>query len=405
MASILKGIKVIEMGHFVAVPAAAAMMADWGADVIKIEPLTGDAQRSQYVLKDDYTLDLEGINFRFEVHNRNKKGIAIDLSRASGREIVTRLIGTADVFISNYELHTLRKFGLDYQTLSRSNGRLIYGTLTGYGTQGPDKDERGFDVTAGWARPGIQHLLGDRDCAPPQALSALMDRVAGTTIVAGILAALLEREHSGKGQALELSLYHTGVWALAGDIQMALTGNKPLKNDRAARINPLVNTYRTKDNRWIQLAMFQPHLHWHDFCLALDKPELEQDPRFPTDNLVMLVRNREQLVRELDEVFATRILSEWEKRLKAGNCIFSRIWTPEEVVKDPQARDNGFFLKVEYSGVGEVELVNTPVNFVEDRVTIKSKSPEIGEHTEEILLQIGYSWEEISGLKEQGAIL
>lgn len=403
MTSVLSNIKVIEMGHFVAVPGAGVMLADWGADVIKVEPLTGDVQRYQFPVKQDGTPDLESVNIRFVVHNRNKKGVAINLSKKDGRDILYKLIESADVFISNYELGSLQKFGLDYGSLSKLNPRLVYGILTGYGTRGPDKNERGFDLTAAWARTGFQHILTEGDAPPPIAPVAVMDRVAGINMAAGILAALLGRERSGKGQQIEISLYQTGVWVLAGDLQLALADYKPMYSDRTARVNPLVNTYRTKDNKWIQLSMAQFHLHWHDICQVIGQADLESDPRFPPEQPAVLVKNRRELIQILDEAFAKKTLDQWIKLLLKHNCIFSRIYTPEEVVKDPQAIANDFF--IEDAGMGNSKLINTPVRFVDDPVIVKTTAPEVGQNTEEILLEFGYSWEDIAGLKEAGVIL
>jgi crotonobetainyl-CoA:carnitine CoA-transferase CaiB-like acyl-CoA transferase len=311
----------------------------------------------------------------------------------------------ADIFMANYEVEALKKFGLDFESLSRINPRLVYGVLTGYGQEGPDRKERGFDFTAGWARTGIQYLLADGDSPPPQNRPGAMDRVTGITVVAGLMAALMNREKTGKGRQVEFSLYHTGVWMEAVDLQMALTGNESLKNDRKSVISPLSNTYRTSDNRWIQLAMLQIHLHLADFLKAIGRPELAHDPRFPLGDLLAFIRNRHELIRILDEIFASQPLSYWEKTLKEHNCIFGRVYTPDEVIHDPQARINDFFLKIDHPKAGPTEIVNTPVKFTGDPVTVSGGAPEVGEHTEEVLLSYGYSWEDIAKLKGDGAII
>lgn len=404
MASILEGIKVIEMGHFVAVPAATAMLADWGADVIKIEPPNGDALRYQYPLLKDLTLDVEGVNWRFEVHNRNKRSIALNLASKEGIEIAHRLIESADIFLANYVQDALNKFKLDFDTLSGLNSRLVYGVLTGYGHTGPDSHERGFEFTAAWARTGIQYLLAGVNTPPPGNRPGAMDRVAGITLVAGIMAALVNRERTGKGRRVDFSLYDTGIWIEAIDLQMMLVGNGTVPEDRTTVTNPLVNTYRTSDNRWIQLAMLQIHSHMDDFCQAVGRPELAQDPRFSATDITTLTRNRVEFITILDEIFAGKPLSYWEKVLKEHDCIFSRICTPEEVVNDPQARANDAFLKVDHPRVGPTAIVNTPVKFAGDPVVISSTAPEVGAHTEEILLSHGYSWAEIAVFKEKGVI-
>lgn len=404
MTSVLKGIKVIEMGHWVAVPAAAAMFADWGAEVIKIEPPSGDALRYQYPLKKDLTPDTEGVNWRFEVHNRNKKSIMVNLASQEGIDIAHRLIKNADIFLANYEQDALNKFRLDFNTLSAHNPRLVYAMLTGYGQTGPDKDERGFDFTAAWARTGIQYLLGGVNGPPPANRTGAMDRVVSLSLAAGIMAALVNRERTGKGRRVDFSLYDTGIWMEAIDLQMTLTGNSTVPENRASAANPLVNTYRTSDDRWIQLAMLQMHAYLDNLCRALGRPELASDPRFPADDLATFTRNRIEFIRILDEIFASKPLMYWEAVLKEHHCIFSRVCTPEEVISDPQALANEAFIKIDHPLAGPTALVNTPVKFAGDPVEISSTAPELGEHTENVLLDHGFSWEEIARFKEKGVI-
>lgn len=401
MAGILEGIRIIDMGHFVAVPSAGAVLADWGAEVLKVEPLSGEPQRGvMSVLLKRFGSE---VNWRFEVHNRNKKSLALDLKKASGRNILHRLVQRSDVFMSNYELGALKRLKLDYTTLSRLNPRLVYAFLTGYGTAGPDKDQRGFDFAAAWARTGMQYLLGESGGPPPQQRGGVMDRTVGVQMVAGILAALLHREKTGKGQELELSLYHSGVWTLAADLQVALGGLPLSIHDRTRAPNPLVNTYRTKDARWLQLAMLQADLSWHDFCQAVERPELENDPRF--SDIETRAEHCEELIRILDEIFATKTVEEWENKLRENNSIFGRVQTPDEVLTDPQALANNFFAEIEHPVVGQTRLVTTPVKFHQNPASVRTVSPEVGQHTEEVLLELGYSWDDISRFKSQGVIL
>jgi crotonobetainyl-CoA:carnitine CoA-transferase CaiB-like acyl-CoA transferase len=401
MTGILEGLKVVEMGHFIAVPSAGAIFADWGADVIKVEPPDGEAFRGFKTL----LLKTAGaeLNWRFEVHNRNKRSMGINLKSEAGREILLRLVRDADVFMSNYELGVMQALNLGYGDLSRDNPDLIYALITGYGTVGPDKEERGFDFAAAWARSGIQYLIGEPGQAPPQQRGGMMDRTAGAHMVAGIMAALYHREKTGQGQELEFSLYHTGVWTIAADYQVALGGVPLTQNDRTKARNPLWNNYRAKDGRWLQMAMLQADLSWSDFCRAIERPDLEHDPRFA----VMDERGQhgEELVRILDEVFASRDTAEWETRLRENNCIFSRITSPEEVLSDPQAEANHFFQEVEHPESGRMKFVTTPVTFCQNPAFIRTTSPEAGQHTEEILLELGYDWDAIERLKDRKAII
>lgn len=401
MAGILEGLKVLDAGHFVAVPSAGAMFADWGADVLKVEPLDGDAQRGFKNLR----LKLTGseTNWRFEVHNRNKKSIALDLKQEAGRTVLYKLVHDCDVFMTNYEFNTIQKLKLDYATLCQHNEGLIYALLTGYGTTGPDKDERGFDFAAAWARSGMQHLMSEPGGPPPQQRGGMMDRTAGAHMVAGILAALLHREKTGEGQALEFSLYHTAVWTLAADLQVALGGQPLFQNDRAKVINPLWNSYRTQDGRWLQLAMLQSDLSWPDFCRAIERPELEHDPRF--ENIERRADHCEELIQMLNDIFASQNRDEWERRLRDTDCIYGRVQTPEEVIEDPQAIANGFFVEMDHPEAGQTRYVTTPVTFGQNPASLRTASPETGQHTEEILLELGYDWDDITRLKEQEIIL
>ena len=406
MAGILEGIRVIDMGHVVAIPAAGAMLADWGAEVLKIEPLSGEMARG--IRRGggvDRVIKYDGgeVNWIFQMLNRNKKGLALDLKQESGREVLYKLVLRSDVFMSNYELSTLKRLKLDYASLSQVNPNLIYVILTGYGTAGPDKDERGFDYSAAWARSGMQYLIGEPGSPPPPQRGGMMDRVAAAHAVAGILAALLHREKTGRGQELEFSLYHTGVWILASDIQSALMGLPVPKHDRTKAQNPIWNTYRTRDDRWLWLSMLQADVHWPDFCRAIERPELENDPRFATTE--KREQNSEELIRILDEIFASKDMEEWEKHLRENDCIYGRIQTSVEVATDPQAMANDFFIKIHHPVGGEMPLVTTPINFYQNPASIRTPAPEIGQHTEEILLDLGYNWDDIARLKEQGVIL
>ena len=406
MAGILEGIRVVDMGHVVAVPAAGAMLADWGAEVIKVEPISGEMARGLGRLSRTRTvLEFERgeVNLGIELLNRNKKGLALDLKKDSGREIFYKLIEKADVFMSNYEITALQRLGLDYANLSRLNPKLVSCVLTGYGTVGPDKDERGFDYSASWARAGFQYLIGEPESAPPPQRGGMMDRVAGVHVVAGILAALVHKERTGKGQEIELSLYHTGVWTISSDIQAALMGRLLPKTDRTDAPSPLWNTYRSKDNRWFFLAMIQPDVHWPHFCQAIERPELENDPRFN------IMENREQnckeLIRILDEIFSSKNMEEWGKRFKQNDCIYGPVQSPLEVTTDPQAIANGFFAEINHPAAGVMKIVTTPVHFQQNPASIRAPAPAIGQHTEEILLDLGYGLDDISRFKKQGVIL
>jgi len=398
MAGILEGVKVIDMGHHIAIPAAGAVMADWGADVVKVEPLTGDQIRGAMRVQG---VDTGAVNSGFEFLNRNKRSIALDLKQRPGKEIFDKLVKISDVFISNYEVGALKNLKADYATLSQINPGIIYGVLSGYGTKGPDKDEKGFDFTSGWARSGTQHLMAVPGSYPPAQRAGMYDRTAGLHCVAGVCAALLNREKTGKGQEFELSLYHVGVYNIASDIQNALVGLPERQQDRT-KAGPLWNSYRAGDDRWFQLAM-QTDDYWPGLCRAMERSELENDPRF--NSLQKRTENCEELIKIMDEVFASINRDEWEKRFKENGVIYGRIETPIEVINDPQALANDFFTEVDHPVVGKLKLITMPVKFHQNPASVKTPAPELGQHTEEIILDLGYNWDDISNLKEKRVIL
>jgi len=407
MSGILDGLKILEMGHVVAVPAASATMADWGAEVIKVESPTGEMARGILTPitpeEKAWVQDSLYVNWYFQFLNRNKKGIALDLRTEAGSEILSQLILWADVFMSNYEVKTLEKLKADYESVNRVNPRIIYAVLTGYGTVGPDKDERGFDYSAAWARSGAMFMMGEPGSIPPPQRGGMMDRVVAAHMVGGILAALYHRNKTGQGQKIEFSLYHTGVWTIAEDIQPSLIGMPLGKHERAKARNPIWNNYRTKDDRWFWAAMLQPDLSWGDFCRALGHSEWENDPKF--NNLENRFWNREELIRLIDNVLATKTLAEWEVIFRQHNVIYGRVQSPMEVVTDPQALENNFFVYLHHPVRKDMKTVMTPVKFCQNPAEVKMPAPEVGQHTEEVLLGLGYSWEDIAQLKAQNAIL
>ncbi len=400
MESMLDGVRVISMGQVVAIPAASATLGDWGADVIKLEPLSGEIHRGLARL---HGSEIGQVNWIMQLLNRNSRGLALDLKKEAGREIIYRLVKKADVFMSNYETASIARLKLDYATLSKMNSRLIYATISGYGLAGPDKDERGYDFAAGWARSGIMHLIGEPGSVPVSQRAGMVDSIAGAHIVGAICASLLKRERTGKGQEIDVSLYHTGVWTMGMDIQTALSGRQPVKHSRTEASNPLFNSYQTSDKRWFWLAMMQSDSSWPDFCRALGKPELEKDPRFAS--MEARTQNCRELVRLVDGVLGSLTAAEWERRFRQNNIIYGKVQTPLEVIGDPQALANHFFSELDYPGAGKITLVNAPVNFHQNPASIRIPAPEVGQHTEEILQELGYNWDDISQLKEQRVII
>jgi crotonobetainyl-CoA:carnitine CoA-transferase CaiB-like acyl-CoA transferase len=403
MAGALEGIRIVELGHWVAVPSACAILADWGAEVIKIEnPGVGDALRGmksiEGVLLNNHIMPV------FEVLNRGKQGLAVNLRMKQGREIVYRLVEQCDVFASNFQPRVLDKLGMDYETLNQLNSRLIYATLTGYGEVGEDKEKPGYDYAAFWARGGLMSKLCAPASPPPSHRPGIGDNITSMCITSGILAALLARERSGKGQKVAFSLYQTAVWVMNQDLQVALTKGVEIPNiERRRAKNPLWNSYQTSDGRWIQLAMMQSERFWPAFCTAIGRPELQNDDKFNTDE--KREKNSELLVSIIDEVFAAKPLHEWMDILDRHGLVNSMAQTVSEIADDPQAIQNDFFAKLDHPNAGEIRLVASPVKFSDTNAAVKGPAPQVGQHTEEILLENGYTWDDIIRLKDEGAII
>jgi crotonobetainyl-CoA:carnitine CoA-transferase CaiB-like acyl-CoA transferase len=268
---------------------------------------------------------------------------------------------------------------------------------------GPDKDERGYDFTAGWARSGMMYMIGEPGTPPAPQRAGMIDSSAGAHLLAGVMAALWDRDRTGKGQEVEVSLFHTGVWMLNMDVQNAVAGSPPIKHDRTKTNNPIWNSYQTKDGRWFWLAMLQPDPSWPGFCRAIERPDLENDPRF--NSIDARQDNCVELIKIIANTLATQTMAEWERRFRQHNCIYGRVQSPMEVTTDPQAIAAGLFQEIEVPGAGMTRLITTPVIFSDNTVSIRTPSPELGQHTEEILLDLGYTWEDIAQLKDSKVIL
>lgn len=405
MAGLLEGLKVLSMELMEAIPSASVWLADWGADVTKIEPLTGDQFRgTRRIQGASMFLNIDGasVNPRFELINRGKKSIAVDLKQQAGRDIVYKLVKNADIFLTNNESKALENLKMTYEDLRKVNPKIIYGFLNAVGTKGPDKDMPGYDRVSAWARGGFQHLIGEAGETPPTQRGGMMDRAVASHIVSGVLAALWHREKTGEGQRVDCSLFQSGVWILSGDIQIALVANELPKDNRKRVGNPLWSSYRCGDDRWLCLGMLRSDPFWPGLCRAIEKPELENDERF--NSMQGRSINNVELIEILDEAFATQPVAYWEERCRENKLIYARVQTAVEVTEDPQALANDFFVDLNHPD-GHVPMVASPVNFSHNPATIKGPAPEIGQNTEEILLEMGYSWEDIGALKEKVVIL
>ena len=396
----LKGIKVVEMGIWVAAPAAAAVLGDWGADVIKIEnPAGGDPVRALMALGIPFQLP---VNPSVEMDNRNKRSVAVNVQTAEGQAVMKRLLRDTDVFVSNLRSAALQRAGLTYEALRAEYPRLIYAQLSGYGARGPEKDRAAFDYAAFWARAGAMASLGEPEGPPPSQRPGMGDHPAGLALAGAVAAALFHRERSGEGQELHLSLYQAGLWMMATDIEtMLITGLAPSPNGRRVP-NPLWNHYKAKDGGWFHLVMLQADRYWPRFCEAIGRLEWLAEERYAA--VMLRAQNSVELVAALDDIFATKTRAEWAELFDRFDLVWGPVQGIAEVVNDPQARALGAFAKLPHRSGDEIELVRSPIEFSATPASIRSGAPELGEHTEEVLLEYGYSWDDIAALKEKGAI-
>lgn len=396
----LKGIKVVELGIWIAGPAAGAVLGDWGAEVLKIEnPAGGDPVRGLMAMG----LPFEPpVNPSLELDNRNKRSVAVNVQAPEGGAVVRRLVRDADVFVTNVRRASVERAGLSYEHLRAENPRLIYASLSGYGTRGPEKDRVGFDYAAFWARAGAMASLGEPEGPPPAQRPAMGDHPAGLSLAGAICAALYHRERTGEGQQVHLSLLHAGLWMMATDIEVCLvTGMGSSPTGRAVP-NPLWNQYKAKDEKWFQLVMLQPDRYWERFCQAIERPELVKDEGY--DTVFTRAQHSLELIAALDTIFATKTRAEWGEIFDRHDLVWGPVQSVAEVVNDPQARAIEAFVKVPHRTGLDIEVVRTPIEFSATPARIRHAAPELGEHTEEVLLEHGYTWDDIAALKEKGAI-
>ena len=397
---LLKGIKVVEMGIWVAGPAAAAVLGDWGADVVKIEnPAGGDPVRALMSLGIPLQLP---VNPSVEMDNRNKRSVTVNVQTPEGKAVAQRLVRDADVFVTNLRAAALKRAGLAYEDVRPHNPRLVYAGLSGYGTRGPEKDRAAFDYAAYWARAGAMASLGEPDGPPPSQRPAMGDHPAGLALAGAVAAALYHRERTGEGQELHLSLFHAGMWMMATDVETCLVTGLGAGPTGRAVPNPLWNHYKAKDGKWFHLVMLQADRYWPGFCEAISRPDLLNDERYA--NVMVRVGNSLELIALLDEVFATKTRAEWAVLFDRFELVWGPVQSINEVVNDVQARALDVFAKVPHRSGEEIEVLKSPIEFGATPSSIRRAAPELGEHTEEVLLEHGYTWEDIAALKEKGAI-
>jgi len=401
MAGPLDGIKVVEITMFQQGPVAGTKLGDLGADVIKVEPPTGDPARG-FMRIIGTQVGLKGRNYYFEQHNRNKRSIVLDLRKEKGMEIFLKLIDTADVFLNNMSIEAPQKMGIGPEVLLARNPRLIYTQGSGWGRKGPDADVLSFDYT-GIGRSGLMMSCGERGTPPAQVLPGLGDELGGMVCAWAVCAALYGREKTGKGQVVDTSLMGSLICMESLVLSApAILGKEFPREIRAEAGNPIYNHYKAKDDKWFILAHLQPDRYWPNVCKALGMTELENDPRF--NSIEARGENRKELIAIMDKEFNTKTRDEWLEIFKKEGLIYTPIQTPMEVVNDPQALANNYVVWYDHPVLGRTKMVGFPWDFSETPASIRREPPEFGQHTEEILLEFGYTWDDITKLKDEEII-
>ncbi|MDO9459108.1 MAG: CaiB/BaiF CoA-transferase family protein [Alphaproteobacteria bacterium] len=396
----LEGVKVVELATYMAAPSAAMVLSDWGADVIKIEELGGDPVRGAF--RGISRNKLVG-NPMFAFDNRGKRGVAINIRDAAGAKIVREMIAAADIFITNVRPAALKRAGLDYEAISAENPRLIYSSVTGYGLQGEETNRPGFDIVAFWARSGLARMIAPKGADPIPIRAAVGDHITGITTVSGILAALYARDRTGKGTLVETSLLRTGIFALASDMATQMHFGKLSSTPPRERADEATrNFYKTSDGEWLMLIPRGNKTDFSGICKVVGHPELLDDPRFKTP--IDRKENAAAMVKIFDDALAKRTLAEWGKIFDDADLVWAPVLHPNQVVVDPQAHASGSFIDVPDGAGGTVKGIASPVRFNGEPIIPKRPMPEPGQHTTEVLGELGYEPAAIEKLRAGGVI-
>ncbi len=406
MGGPLEGIRVLNWSQFT--PSSAGyMLGDLGADVLKIEhPVQGDAYRGMGAIYGEAMTFAGGRHAGFEAANRNQRSITLDLKSERGREILYKLIETTDVFYTNYTSRVQGALRVDYETLSQKNPKLIYATSSTYGPEGPWADRRGFDQTA-QARSGLMFCMGDRDFPEPvQTVSGICDTMGATVLAMGILAALVARERTGVAQKVDASLLGSMLHLQTMGLGVtAFRGKSWVRHTRTRTKNPLTNHYRCSDGKWVLFSEIQADRFWPEFCHALEMDELADDPRFATA-MGGRREHAEELIKILDEKMATKTRDDWVQRFEGLKAPFaySPVQDYYDVLQDPQVLANDYIVDFDHPIAGKVQVIGYPMRFSETPAGIQREAPEFGQHTEEVLMEQGFDWEQIAELRSEGVI-
>jgi formyl-CoA transferase len=392
----LAGIRVVEVANWTFVPAAGAVLADLGADVIKVEAPTGDPQRA---LQNLLNFGVNGPNPFLEIPNRGKRSVTLDLGTERGHDALLRIVAGCDVFLTSTLAPVRARLRIDVDDIRAANPAIIYVRGTGWGPRGPMADVGGYDVACGWATSGMAHKMARGE--PLSQPAAFFDLQGANTIAGAVGMALFKRSHTGEPSVVDVSLMHVAMWALSPDLVGAPYTGDTQPPDRHHPGNPIVNWYKTKDDRWLYLVCLQADRFWSELCGCLGRPELADDPRF-VDARVRY-QHRTECVAVLDEILGNVTLDDLRDRLSTFSGVWAPVLKPSEVHQHPQSSANGFLPLVNRADGSSFALVAAPMQF-DGRFTVPpGPAPELGQHTEDILLEAGLDWDDIAAYREQGA--
>jgi len=384
--SSLRGLRVIEMGVWVAAPSAAALLADWGADVVKVEPPAGDPMRRAFG-----SLGIGGDDFpnpAFAQDNRGKRSVVLDLREDAARAAFEKLLATADVFLTNLRPDALDGLGLEPDATVERHPHLVYCSVSGYGLRGEDRNRPAYDIGAFWARSGLSVQLANSDGVPLNARGGIGDHISGLAALAGLLAAVLEQRHTGRGRVVEVSLLRTGSYVLGWDLSLqANLGKVAPAEARHSNQTPLMNSYKTKDGKWLFFTGLEADRHIENICRALGREDLLADPRFADARAIR--KNRVEVIATLDEIVATETLEVWAERFDRGGVWWAPAQGPAAVLEDPQLLANDGIVELGDVGGGPKQRsVNGPVSFSDARIRPSTPAPQLGEHTDAVLAEL-----------------
>ncbi|HWR70544.1 MAG TPA: CoA transferase [Dehalococcoidia bacterium] len=403
MSRPLDGIRLLEWASFINGPGAGYMLGDLGAEVVKIEqPGVGDPARGSQRLWDRQMMLPHNLNLVFETFNRNKRGVAIDITKAKGLEVFYALVKRSDVFYTNYREGLRKRLGIDYQTLCKHNPQIIYVVASGYGAKGEDAEKRAFDVLV-QARSGLMMSCGDRDSSEPyEIVGAVVDQLSATMTAYAILAGLLAKERTGIGQEISVSMLGSAIHLQALNIQTSLwRGRQQPRHSRTRSGNAFTNSYRCADGKWIELSDMQYDRFWDNVRETLGLPENEVQSLFATPD--MRRTNNKEFIKLLDSVFAQKPRQEWVAVFKEkAQFAWDIVNSVSDAALDPQTLANNYVTDFHHPVLGDVKVPGSPFSLSKMDTSPRMKAPELGEHTEEVLLELGYTWEDIAQMKDEG---